>query len=164
MLSKEQLSILTKDFPTDALGVKVQSFNKERTWASLVLYLQHTDVAARLDQADPSWEFKVEHEWEGKEMYYVKASLTVSGVKRDNVGEGTEPKGAYSDALKRCAMLFGVGRSLYDSEIVWVKYNQDEDKYRIWTHDDYKRALDYMTARKANTAIANKAKGGSYAV
>jgi hypothetical protein len=141
-LTKDQVTILTRRFDDATLGVKVQSFSKDKTRASLVLYLQHTDVAARLDEVDPSWEFKVLNEWpHGDSYYYVKASLTLCGVTRENIGEGNEPKGAYSDALKRCAMLFGIGRHLYDSEVVWVLYNESKDRYKVWTIEEYNRLL-----------------------
>jgi len=44
---------------------------------------------------------------------YVVARLTVCGVTREDVGEGSDPKGAYSDAIKRAAVPFGIGRFLY---------------------------------------------------
>ncbi len=143
MITKEQVLILTKPFDEKTLGVKVQSFSKDKTKATLVLYLQHTDVAARLDEATPNWEFKVLNEWaynpdQDTYVYYVKASLCLDGTTRENIGEGNEPKGAYSDALKRCAMLFGVGRNLYDSEVVWIPYNADKDRYKTWTIEEYR--------------------------
>ena len=142
-LTKQDLEILTKPFPDEAMGVKVQSFSKDRTKASLVLYLQHSTVAARLDSVDPCWQFQVDDEWrdEASKIYYVKATLIVKGVVRQNVGEGDEPKGAYSDCLKRCAMLFGVGRHLYDSDIVWVNYNESTDKFKSWSMTEYRAAL-----------------------
>src|SRR5690606_28562663 len=108
----------------DRLGIKVQSFNKDRTRAMLVLYLQHTDVQDRLEQVDPSWTSEILHEEKSGDTVYVRTRVTVKGVYRENVGEGGDPKAAYSDALKRAAMLFGVGRYLYDSPTVWTEYNE----------------------------------------
>ena len=45
--------------------------------------------------------------------YAIKASLTVYGVTREDVGEGKDFKAAASDALKRAAVRFGIGRELY---------------------------------------------------
>ena len=61
---------------------------------------------------------------------YVRIRMTLKGVSRENVGEGGDPKAAYSDALKRAAMLFGVGRYLYDSPTVWADYNESRDRFR----------------------------------
>jgi hypothetical protein len=44
---------------------------------------------------------------------YVVCRLTVCGVTREDVGEGADPKAAYSDAIKRAAVPFGIGRFLY---------------------------------------------------
>jgi len=39
--------------------------------------------------------------------------LTIDGITREDVGSGYKGKGLYSDALKRAAVKFGVGVSLY---------------------------------------------------
>ena len=137
LLSREDLKTLKAQFSKDRLGVKVQSTNRDRTRAMLVLYLQHTDVQDRLEEIDPAWSTEVTHEERSGDSVYVRMKLTLKGVTRENVGEGQDPKAAYSDALKRCAMLFGVGRYLYDSPTVWVDYDESRDRYRQWTPQDY---------------------------
>jgi hypothetical protein len=47
------------------------------------------------------------------QAFAIKASLTVYGVTREDVGEGRDYKAAASDALKRAAVRFGIGRELY---------------------------------------------------
>lgn len=140
-LTKADLEILKKPFPHDHLNVKVQTLNKERTRALLVLYLQHTNVQNRLDDIDPCWSTEVLSEETQNQSYFVKMKLTLKGVSRENVGEGSDPKSAYSDALKRCAMLFGVGRYLYDSTPVWVDYNEAKDRFRQWSVADYEKSV-----------------------
>jgi hypothetical protein len=139
-LTAQDLKALRAYFPKDRLGVKVQSYNKERTRAMLVLYLQHTDVQDRLEEVDPNWTCAVISEERAGDTVYVRLRLTLKGVSRENVGEGGDPKAALSDALKRAAMLFGVGRYLYDSETVWAEYNDQRDRFRSWTVDDYDEA------------------------
>lgn len=139
-LSIQDLRILKAPFPRERLGVKVQTFSKDRTRAMLVLYLQHTDVQDRLEEVDPAWRTEVLKEDRMGDLVYVRIRLTVKNVSRENVGEGSDPKSAYSDALKRCAMLFGVGRYLYDSETIWVDYDESKDRYRQWSIEDYDRA------------------------
>lgn len=140
LLTREDLSTLKAPFTKERLGVKVQSFNKERTRAMLVLYLQHTDVQDRLEEVDPAWSFEILGEERYGDTYYAKGRITVKGVSRENVGEGGDPKAAYSDALKRCAMLFGIGRYLYDSDTVWTEYNDSRDRFKSWSVDDYEAA------------------------
>lgn len=140
-LSKEDLKILCAPFPKDRVGVKVQSLSKDKTKAMLVLYVQHTDVYARLEEVDPTWSCEVVSLSQQREVLSCEMKLTVKGVTRTNVGEGDDPKSAYSDALKRCAMLFGVGRYFYDSDTVWVPYDESRDRFKSWTLDDYNKAL-----------------------
>jgi hypothetical protein len=139
-LTQEDLLILKAPFAKDVLGVKVQSFSKDRARAMLVLYLQHTDVMARLEEVDPAWTSEVLGEERSGDSCYVRTRLTIKGVARENVGEGGDPKAAYSDALKRAAMLFGVGRYLYDSSTVWTEYNEARDRFKQWSYADYERA------------------------
>jgi hypothetical protein len=140
-LTTEDLKVLKSAFPKDRLGVKVQSLNKDRTRAMLVLYLQHTDVQDRLEEVDPAWTCEALVEDRLGDTVYVRSRMTIKGVSRENVGEGGDPKSAYSDALKRCAMLFGVGRYLYDSDTVWVPYDDRNDKFKQWGPDDYEKAI-----------------------
>lgn len=90
-------------------------------------YIREGAITRRLDEVDPSWT------WEllGQPVYRdgtvtVTGRLTVNGVWRDGVGmenirtskTGNEvneaEKSAATDALKRAARLFGIGRYLLD--------------------------------------------------
>lgn len=153
MLTKDDLKLLSAEFPTDKLSVKVQSLSKTKDKALLVVYLQHTDVADRLDSADPSWTFEILSDAIKGDMIFVKSKLTVKSVSRDNYGEGQDYKSAASDALKRCAMLFGIGRSLYDQGMVWTPYNEYTDKYKHWTYTEY---LSHAHKPPKSPAIASK--------
>jgi len=91
--------------------------------ALALAYMRSRTVMQRLDAAvgPANWEFR----WElvelgdraSKTTLKVKGILSVCGVTREDAGEASgedEPlKSACSDALKRCAVLFGVGRYLY---------------------------------------------------
>lgn len=141
MLSKEDLVLLCAPFDEKTLGVKVQSLSKNKDKAMLVCYLQHTDVAGRLDLVDPAWSNAVTDEKLCGEGFSVRMVITLKSTSREGVGEGQDPKSAASDALKRTAMLFGVGRYLYDSETVWVPYNEQTDRFKHFSVADYKAAL-----------------------
>lgn len=139
-LTAADLKTLRAPFPADRLGVKIQSLSREKTRALLVLYLQHTDVQDRLEEVDPAWSWEIIGEERIGDTVYVRSRMTLKGVSRENVGEGGDPKSACSDSLKRCAMLFGIGRYLYDSETVWANYDESKDRYRQWSVDDYNQA------------------------
>lgn len=167
-MDSHALEKLTAPFPASLISVKAQSYSKNKDKVSLVLYLSHVDVARRLDEVDPAWSFAILEQFpvdlydrdgnvNGK-THVVRASMSVCGVVRQNYGEGDDLKSAASDALKRCAMLFGVGRALYDAEIVWVPYNESQDKFRSWTYADYKAAL---RGRKEPEAVQDATAHGS---
>lgn len=140
-LELKDLEILRAPFLEEKLGVKIQSTSKDRTKCMLVCYLQHTDVQERLEQVDPSWTCETLKEERIGDTVYVRMKMTLKGVSRENVGEGWDTKAAHSDAVKRCAMLFGVGRYLYDTVTVWAPYNEQSDKFKIFTYADYERYL-----------------------
>lgn len=141
-LTADHIKKLSEPFDEKTIGIKVQSYSKDETKAMLVAYVQHTDAYVRVEQVDPSWSTQVlEVKYHAPDYCTVRMRLTILGVSRDNVGDGSEEKGATSDAFKRCAMLFGVGRYLYDSETVWVPFNKQTDKYKQFTYDDYKKAV-----------------------
>lgn len=146
-LTAEDIRILSQPFPREAVGVLVISTNKDKTRAQLVQYLQHTDVYQRVEEVDRNWSFKVLSEQFIGTTCSVRGRMTVKGTSRENYGEGGDPKSAASDCLKRCAMLFGVGRYLYDAPRVWVDYDERNDKYREWTMADYEAGLKRVTAR-----------------
>ena len=60
----------------------------------------------------------------------VECTLTVCGISKTDVGTVSDQdpeKGAYSDALKRAAVKFGIGRHLYDIDTQWLPF----DGYKI---------------------------------
>lgn len=146
-LIKTDLDLLKKPFDEKTICVKVQSRSKDKTKAGLVLYLQHTDVYDRIEAVDPAWSCEITGEQHfpaadaSDDWFVIRAKVTIKGVARENAGEGRDKKSATSDAIKRAAMLFGVGRYLYDTETVWVPYDEKHDYYKTYTISEYLAAL-----------------------
>lgn len=159
-LTADDLKRLCAPFPKNVLGVKINSLNEAKTKAMLVVYLQHTDVYNRLEEVDPAWAVSLVDEQVRGEYVSIRAKLTLRGVTRENSGEGRDPKSAASDAIKRAAMLFGVGRYLYDSERAWVEYDKSRDYYRTWTLDEFHAALRTGQS-KTPTAESEAPKAGA---
>jgi hypothetical protein len=164
-LTKQDIEALKKPFPTETLGIKVQSLTRAKDRAMLVCYIQHTDVYERIEEVDPAWGGEIiSEEWKrqgDEERCFVRYRMTIKGVARENVGDGHDPKGATSDAIKRTGMLFGVGRYLYNSPRAWVPYNEKDDKYRQFTYQDYERGLNgnrptQSQAKAATPLVATK--------
>ena len=57
-------------------------------------------------------------------------SLSVNGVTREGIGEGTSPKAAATDALKRAAGLFGVAADVKRIPILWVAMDSGDKNAR----------------------------------
>jgi hypothetical protein len=117
MLTQEQLHKLKEPFPPNA-----HEFLKG------LVYLAEEWVTARIEQVDPSWEFHIDEVGLRGDQVYTRARLTICGVSRSNIGEqsitvsketskefGEPEKGSATDALKRCARLFGIGRYLLNA-------------------------------------------------
>lgn len=84
-------------------------------------YITESAVTNRLDDVDPSWSLVILNQAVRDNQAVVTVRLTVKGVGRDGVGmqtindkAGEAEKGAATDALKRAARLFGIGRYLLD--------------------------------------------------
>lgn len=80
-------------------------------------YLTELAITSRMDFIDPAWEFNVTRVEYNGERVTVFATLTVCGTSRSSCGTdklkggvGEPEKSATTDALKRCARLFGIGR------------------------------------------------------
>lgn len=131
----QALPLLARPFPPEAVSFKIQAQGggtRERpqpTWAQVVGYLNARDVIGRLNQvAGGAWsaayrplddELRPPAGRSGERTVWAVCELTVFGVCRSDVGEAEDsehvraPKGAYSDALKRAAVHFGIGHVLY---------------------------------------------------
>jgi hypothetical protein len=109
--------------PLDPLTIKTRE--EKRGGKTLVLrYIDSRTVADILDKhALGEWTLKVtplpprdniDRDGAVKGIIYtMQASLTVNGITREDVGEGDDYKAASSDAFKRAAVRFGIGRELY---------------------------------------------------
>jgi hypothetical protein len=92
----------------------------------------------------------------GPPPLYVRCRLSVFGVGREDVGEGGDPKAAFSDAAKRAAVHFGVGRCLYTLRAPWLRAGDADGELRrvpggalhvderteAWCREKYGRWLD----------------------
>jgi len=113
MLTIDDIKVLEEQFPVNDHKFNPRGF----------CYIKEASITRRLDQVDPSWEFVIVNITHRANIVTVTARLTVKGVTRENTGsqaiayikdsdtESGEPeKSATTDALRRCARLFGIGR------------------------------------------------------
>lgn len=110
---------------------KIQSKSKDRKKASVVAYIDARDVMKLLDEVVGPENWKDAYTTLDPACKSVQCSLSVKvgdeWVAKEDIGTASEyeaEKGAFSDAFKRAAVKWGVGRFLYDLEIEWVDLDQ----------------------------------------
>jgi len=118
---------LSAPFPISTIQWRAGATTKDKTRALALAYIDVRAVMNRLDQAVGVGAWSDTYRIiQLDSQYAVECTLTINGISKTDVGElsNTDPiKGAYSDALKRVAVKFGIGRYLYDLPKVWVNYD-----------------------------------------
>lgn len=138
MNMEEILKELKSPFPYEDIDWKVQVTNKDKTQGMAVAYLDSRAIQKRLDEAVGAMNWTNEFMlWQDKAqicgigLYDAERGTWV--MKYDGA-ENTdiEPvKGGLSDSFKRAAVLWGIGRYLYDMESIWVEIEPSGKSYRI---------------------------------
>lgn len=130
-----ELAALLKPFPVGEVELKVQAFTKDRKRAQVVAYVDARTVMDRLDAVvgpdkwEDHYEVLADKVVDGNRLVEAKCTLTLfleagAGVSKEDVGEGDSLKAAFSDAFKRAAVKFGVGRYLYRLPKVWAEVDE----------------------------------------
>jgi hypothetical protein len=124
---------LKRPFPERKISWRVGATSKDKTKGIALAYIDARDVMNRFDEVlGLDWQCKYSHA-EGKTICEI-GILAGEWIWRAGGAGDTDieaDKGAISDAFKRAAVLFGVGRYLYDLPNVWVEI------------DDYKKLKQY---------------------
>ncbi len=110
------LKKLTAPFPKEAIKQRVIGGRRTAD------YVEGHTVIHRLNDACPSWNFRIIKEWQDGDVLKALGELDIPGLgTRQHIGvqkidtrAGEDlHKGHVTDALKKCATLFGVGLELY---------------------------------------------------
>ena len=134
---------LAEPFPPGEVQWRVEALSRDKKRALVVPYVDARTVLDRLDKVvgpegwhdayevlpDAERLVKDERGERRERLCEVKCRLTVLGVTKEDVGEGDSLKAAFSDALKRAAVKFGVGRYLYRLEKQWVDYDPETGRF-----------------------------------
>jgi len=150
MNSTEMIQALTKPFPASAVEWRLQHILKDKEIGLAVPYIDSRAIQSRLDDifGPLGWQ-NTFTAWQGT------AQLCGISVLDQDRGEwitkhdgapntDIEPvKGGLSDALKRTAVQWGIGRYLYGMEGVWVAV---DDKKRIKKGEQAKLDAAYEKA------------------
>ncbi|MCA1570861.1 MAG: hypothetical protein LC798_11190 [Chloroflexi bacterium] len=135
--------------PADIRWRVGQISKKDAHKGSLLGYIDARTCMEALDALDPQWSaVHGDPIIIGDELIGVPCTVTVNGISRSDVGmpSSQEPvKGAYSDALKRAAVHFGIGRELYELPRIYVKL------------DDYKKPVAIPSYRNGRWTLPSGA-------
>jgi len=126
---------------------RVQSFSKFKPQGQCVAYVDARDVQKRFDEVCGKENWQTLY-YEVGSMLFCKIGININGKGEDNLHSewvwksdtGSESniekeKGHSSDAFKRAAVLWGVGRFLYDMKIEYVTANEVKtDKPQNWPY------------------------------
>lgn len=127
-VEKNYSELLLAPFPPEAISWRVGPMTKDKTKTIPLAYITARDVMDRLDSVfgPNGWQTKMV-----PVMNTVACELSVYWdnvwITRTDTAGQTDiegEKGAASDALKRAAVQFGIGRYLYNLPNVWVPVDE----------------------------------------
>lgn len=119
---------LAAPFPPDRVSWRVGSTNQDKTRGMALAYVDARDVQDRLTEVMGSgWQCRYIPMPNGTTCCEIGLLIDGQWVWRANGAGNTDfeaEKGAYSDAFKRAAVMWGVARYLYDLKSPWVAIEQ----------------------------------------
>lgn len=136
---------LSAEFPRDAVSWRAQSVTKNGDKAMALAYIDARDVMERLDEVCGPDGWQDRYEFSGaRTICYLSIRVGNEWItKADGAGDTAveAEKGAISDAFKRAAVKWGIGRYLYALDAPWVpcdcsEYN-GKKQWKRWTADPW---------------------------
>ncbi len=120
-----RLADLAAEFPRDAIHWRAQTLTKNGDKALALAYLDARDVMDRLDDVcgPENWQSRYVETAKGRVLCEIGIKIGDEWVwKSDGAGDTAVEgeKGGISDALKRAAVQWGIGRYLYRLDAVWA--------------------------------------------
>ena len=145
MPTNDDLKQLFAEFPREAISWRAQTVTKNGDKALALAYIDARDVMDRLDDVCGAENWQDRYEFHGsRTICYL--SIRVDGewiTKADGAGDSDveAEKGAISDALKRAAVKWGIGRYLYHIVSPWVPCETSDwngkKQWKGWTADPW---------------------------
>jgi len=157
-LTREILKSLSEPFPEEAIGWKAQAlYPKDNpTQALAVPYITSRHVMDRLDEVVGPAGWQTDFEFVPG-IKAAKVMLTVFGITKSDIGfvagdDDAAIKGSVSDGLKRAAVLFGIGRYLYEAKRQWVGWDSKKRQFSEQPKLIFKNGPKPTKAKKARKA------------
>jgi hypothetical protein len=167
------LDALKAPFAPNKISWRIGSTNADKSKGMALAYIDARDVQDRLDEVCGlgGWQNRYIPMHDKKTVCEIgilvhREDFAVAGVyaewvwKADGAGDSDveAEKGALSDAFKRSAVKWGIGRYLYDIPSPWVAITAAGRSFKIADHE-YTR-LEALLAKDAPKPAAAKQPGG----
>lgn len=146
---------LSAPFAPARVSWRVGSTTQDKGKGMALAYIDSRDVQDRLDQVcgPAGWQCRYPHA-EQKTVCEIGIKIGDEWIwKADGAGDSDveAEKGALSDAFKRAAVKWGIGRYLYDVESPWVEITQRGRSYVI-AEKEHARLQKILAGSKAAVA------------
>lgn len=135
------LDQLSAPFPTDAVSWRAQQLVSNNTKALALAYIDARDVMRRLDEVcgPENWEDAYVETAKGRLICTLKIRTAQGWVSKSDGAGDTDvegAKGGLSDAFKRAAVKWGIGRYLYETDTIFapceVNTRGDKSYWKAW--------------------------------
>ena len=144
-ITSEDVKMLAAEFDKADVHWRAQSVSRDGTKAMALVYIDARDVMERLDGVCgvENWQCRYSH---AEQKVVCDIGIRVEGEwiwKADGAGDTQveAEKGSLSDAFKRAAVRWGIGRYLYSLDAPWVPCESDERNgkfyWRKWKADPW---------------------------
>jgi hypothetical protein len=127
---------LKEPFPPDCISWRIGSTSRDKSRGLALAYIDARDVMERLDEVCGPANWQDRYEFHGpRTICYLSVRIGDEWVtKADGAGDSDveAEKGSISDALKRAAVKWGIGRYLYDLPAPWVEVETYEKSGKVF--------------------------------
>lgn len=161
------LKDLAAEFPREAIHWRAQTLTRNGDKALALAYLDARDVMDRLDEVcgPENWQSRYVETAKGRVLCEIGIKIGDEWVwKSDGAGDTAVEgeKGGISDALKRAAVQWGIGRYLYRLEAVWAPcetYEKNGKQYwkawkgSPWNHVRGRKVVDLSEVKETAKII-----------
>lgn len=116
-------------FPVKSISWRIGQKSQDKTRAKLLCYIDARDTMERLDKACgfSNWQCRYSLASDGLIVCDIGIRIDGEWLWRSNGAGQTQvegDKGSCSDAFKRAAVLWGIGRYLYGLDTPWVELDE----------------------------------------
>lgn len=142
-MSNIDLKALASEFERGVVHWRAQTLTKNKDKALALAYLDARDVQDRLDEVCGPANWQTEYTETAKGRIICRIGIRIEGDwvwKSDGAGDTAVEgeKGGISDAFKRAAVHWGIGRYLYRLDAVWCPCSVGNNgKWQKWTDDPW---------------------------